>query len=282
MAVVERFRAWLCHPRNRKQSVDEASIAAFIRYCRAVRPLRDVHHIRSSLRLLGRMLRAFGDLADVATAPTAIDNAVADFVAHLRGTAGLAESTCIMRAMYIRQFLQSTFGTSPLRFNRLGRDDLNRFIVSYARRWTPASVQVVATSLRAYLRYLQLWGICGGQLLAGVPSIPSWKLARLPRTMTTEQRHTYLSAFDGTTAVGRRDYAMALLMSTLGLRAGEVALLQLNDLNWRDSVLRIVIPKSRRTRVLPLPVQVGRAIRTIFVMVVLPPLTATYLSATSR
>ena len=78
--------------------------------------------------------------------------------------------------------------------------------------------------------------------------------------MTEEQLDTFLSSFDRSTTTGRRNYAMAMLMGTLGLRASEVAVLQLDDINWRDSSMRIASPKSRRANVLPLPVCVGQAI----------------------
>lgn len=78
--------------------------------------------------------------------------------------------------------------------------------------------------------------------------------------MTEDQLRTLVSSFDRTTAIGRRDYAMILLMSTLGLRASEVAFLKLDDLKWRESSLKIVTPKNRRTMTLPLPPVTGRAI----------------------
>ena len=161
---------------------------------------------------------------------------------------------------YVRQFLDRKYGSGALRLNRLCRDDLVSVVCDYARQQTPASTQVFTSALRRYLRYLQMQGICSEKLAVAIPVASRWRLANLPRTMTKDQLHTFLSSFDRSTAIGRRDYAIVMLMSTLGLRASEVALLQLDDLNWRNSSLRIVSPKSRRTNVLPLPNAVGRAI----------------------
>ena len=163
-------------------------------------------------------------------------------------------------SFYIRRFLEHRFGHGRLHLKRLFRDDLVSFVGGYAKQSMPGAAQAVAAALRKYLRYLQLQGICGDELVAAVPTTPCWKLASLPRTMTEDQLRTLLSSFDRATAMGRRNYAMIMLMSTLGLRASEVALLQLDDVDWRESTLRIAIPKSRRRKTLPLPNATGRAI----------------------
>lgn len=78
--------------------------------------------------------------------------------------------------------------------------------------------------------------------------------------MTESQLRDFLSVFDRSTAVGRRDYAMALCQVDMGLRACEVAGLCLEDIDWRNAILRINTTKVKRAREFPLPVRVGRAI----------------------
>ena len=261
VAVAMRFRFWLCRSRNRCQPLGDASVASFVRHCKVKHHLRYVHHLESSLGHLVRMLRDRGDLPDAPRpSPTVIDLAVQEFVAHLRDTCGQSESTCKRHAKYVHQFLKSTYGNRPLRLERLCHDDLVRFVRSFAKQATPASNRSLVGTLRRYLRFLQLLGICDERLVASVPMIRRWRLANLPRTMTEEQVHTFLSSFDRSTAIGQRDYGVAMLMATLGLRASEVALLQLDDMDWREASLRIVSPKSRRVKVLPMPVAVGQAI----------------------
>jgi integrase len=97
-------------------------------------------------------------------------------------------------------------------------------------------------------------------LVAAVPRLPKWRLAQVPRVMSEEQLDAFLAAFDRSTAIGRRDYAMALCQAELGLRAGEVAALRLEDLDWRSAVLRVPACKVGRERELPLAARVGRAI----------------------
>jgi len=261
VAAATRFRSWLCHSRKRYLPLSDAVMASFIRHCRIKYHLRHVHHIQISLRHLVRMLRDRGDWPDVpGPSPTVIDLAVQEFVVHLRDTCGLAESTRRCHAKHVHQFLTSTYGNRPLRLKRLDRHDLARFVRNFAKQATPASNHSLVGTLRKYVRYLQLLGICDERLVASVPMIRRWKLANIPRTMTEEQVHTFLSSFDRSTAIGQRNYGVALLMAALGLRAGEVALLQLQDIDWREASLRIVSPKNRRVKVLPMPVAVGQAI----------------------
>ena len=261
LAVAERFHAWRCHSRAGSQPLGAASVMAFIRHCRATYHLHHVHHLRSGVMHLAHMLEASGELAGApSTPPTYIDLALGEYLAHLRGTCGLAESTCQGHAFYARQFLHRKYGMGRLRYERLCPQDCTRFIADVAKRMSPISLRRVTSSIRTYLRYLQMQGQCGREMIAAIPTIPMWKLAHLPRTMTKEQLRTFLACFDRTTVLGRRDYAMALLMSKLGLRVSEVAQIQLDDIHWRDAAIRLASPKSRRAKVLPLPTHVGRAI----------------------
>src|SRR5262249_38416996 len=97
-------------------------------------------------------------------------------------------------------------------------------------------------------------------LIAAIPTVASWRLASLPSHLTPDETARVLNAFDRRTATGRRGYAMARCMVDLGLRVGEVAALQLDDVNWREGTVRIGAGKSRRVDVLPVPVLTGRAL----------------------
>ena len=213
--------------------------------------------------------RPWGTGGTAAPPPTAIDHAVQQFAAHLHKTCGLVQSTMKIHLRYVRCFLQHQYGDGPLQLRRLHRSDLVAFVALGAKRWTPGCVPGIASALRRYCRFLQLRGICGPELAAAVPTSPRWKLAMLPRTMTEQQLQAFLSSFDRTTALGRRNYAIAVLMAMLGLRASDVAALRLDDLDWRKSSIRIARPKSRRVEVLPLPHRVGQAIADICNMAVL-------------
>ncbi|MGH2908146.1 MAG: tyrosine-type recombinase/integrase, partial [Solirubrobacteraceae bacterium] len=115
------------------------------------------------------------------------------------------------------------------------------------------------TALRSLLGFLHLRGIVSGPLAEAVPSTASWRLSGLPRALEPEQLQALLGSCDGATATGRRDLAVLAMLARLGLRAGEIAALGLDDVDWRAGELRI-LGKGRRAERLPLPADVGEAI----------------------
>jgi integrase len=134
------------------------------------------------------------------------------------------------------------------------------FVATRARWCKPGTAKLVATALRSFLRFEQMCGRCDAKLAQAVPTIPRWRLGQIPKTLTEEQTRTLLGSFDRSTGIGKRDYAMAICLVRLALRAGEVAQLSLSDIDWRAGTLKIATSKSRRASLLPLPSQVGRAI----------------------
>lgn len=92
-----------------------------------------------------------------------------------------------------------------------------------------------------------------------MPSTASWRLSGLPRALEPEQLKALLASCDRDAPTGRRDYAVLVMLAQLGLRAGEIAALNLDDVDWRAGELRIV-GKGRRAERLPLPADVGEVI----------------------
>ncbi|BCZ84795.1 hypothetical protein PTKU64_84700 [Paraburkholderia terrae] len=110
------------------------------------------------------------------------------------------------------------------------------------------------------MRFRRMRGQPTESLIAAVPRVAYWRLATLPDSLTDSQLMGLVNSFDRTCPTGRRDYAIIRCLVDLGLRASEVASIQLNDLNWREGTLRIAKAKAKRTTLLPLPVETGRAI----------------------
>lgn len=117
----------------------------------------------------------------------------------------------------------------------------------------------MATALRSFLMFAHAGGLTAVGLASAVPATASWKLAGLPRALTGEQVAALLGSCDGTSVVGRRDSAVLAVLSRLGLRAGEVAGLRLDDIDWRLGEIT-VRGKGGRCDRLPLPADVGQAI----------------------
>jgi site-specific recombinase XerD len=152
------------------------------------------------------------------------------------------------------------FGDDRVDRSRLTPKAVVQYLSKRAFRVTPGSAKVLASSLRSYFRFLQLSGACDEALVLAVPAPANWKLASLPNVLTDDQVSRLLAAFDHGTATGSRDYAITRCVIDLGLRANEVAGLQLDDIDWREATLRIASGKSRRGDTLPLSASIGKAI----------------------
>lgn len=261
---LEHFGSWLRSRRLGPKAVNRQLVRSFIREhlprCHCPRPAPVLlRQVRPALNHLLGLLRAKGALnEDVRRGP--IDVVIDQFRHYLREVCGLSESTCTDRARYTRKFLEKRFGRRKLHWATLRPNDVMSFVTDYAPRYRPQSIQVVASSLRCFLRYLQVQGRCGDALVAAVPRVAHWRLSSLPKALTEEQVREFLSVFDRSTANGCRDYAMALCQVVLGLRVSEVAKLRLDDIDWQTGTVRIEESKGLRRRELPLPARIGKAL----------------------
>lgn len=262
--ALEHFGYWLGSKELGPKAVNRDLVRRFIREhlprCRCPRPApRRVHNVRPALKHLLHLLRAKGMLnEEVRREP--IDVVIDQFRIHLRDVCGLSDSTCTSRTRYAREFLEKRFGTGKLRWAALRPSDVSSFVTDFAPRNQPQSLQSVASSLRSFLRYLQVQGQCDDSLLAAVPRIAHWRLSSVPKALAEDQVREFLAVFDRSTANGCRDYAMALCQIVLGLRVDEVAKLRLDDIDWRIGTVRIEDAKGHCRRELPLPVRVGKAL----------------------
>ena len=167
----------------------------------------------------------------------------------------VASSTLGNYRLQLRRFLDAA-GDDPVRYNATSIRD---FILVQSQRTGPSRAKSAVTAVRMLLRYLSLTGQCAPELIDAVPTIAHWKLGPLPRYLSTEVIDQMVESCDQTTASGRRDRAVLLLITRLGLRAGDVAALRLGDIDWSTATI-MVSGKSRRETRLPLPQDVGDAI----------------------
>lgn len=261
---LEHFGSWLRSKRLGPKAVNRELVRAFVRdhlpRCRCSYPAPvSLGQVRPALNHFLRLLRRKGILRE-AGRRWPIDAVIEQFRVHLREVRGLSETTCTPRTRYVREFLEWRFGRRRPRWTALRPRDIVSFVTTYAQRVQPQSTQVVASSLRCFLRYLQAQGWCGASLVAAVPRVAHWRLASLPKTLSEDQLRRFLATFDLAKATGLRDYAMALCQAILGLRVSEVATLKLEDFDWRKGTVRINVGKGLRFHELPLPAQVGEAI----------------------
>jgi site-specific recombinase XerD len=117
----------------------------------------------------------------------------------------------------------------------------------------------MVTALRSFLRFLQQRGAIATDLARAVPGMANWSLSHLPKSLPPGQVEQMLAFCDRGTPVGQRDYAILLFLACLGLRAGEVVALTLEDLDWERGEI-VVRGKGQRLGRLPLPTDVGAAL----------------------
>jgi site-specific recombinase XerD len=147
-------------------------------------------------------------------------------------------------------------GDEPAQFDARG---LRAFILARAPRYRRSKAKQVVCALRAFVRYLIAQGLCPVGLDAAIPTIAGWKLAALPRYLPAADIERVVAGCDPATAIGARDRAVLLLLSRLGLRAGDVANLRWHDVDWHHATIEVT-GKSQRAVRLPLPQDVGDAL----------------------
>lgn len=183
------------------------------------------------------------------------------FDEYLRSVRGARPETRRAYGRYARQFLDSVSrdGRAPAP-DAITPADVVRFIEERSQRLCPGSVKMVAAALRGFFRFLGVLGAGDPGLADAVPTVARWRLSTLPGFLDEEQEARLHDCFDTTTAIGRRDRAIVLCLSALGLRAAELAELRLEDIDWRAGSLQVRSRKTRRGDVLPLPRAVGLAV----------------------
>ena len=153
-----------------------------------------------------------------------------------------------MRA--IRPLLAGCLVGDRLNVGELTAGDVTGFMLEVARKQQPGNAQTTASALRSLLRFLHVKGLVASSLVGAVPSVASWRVAPLPRGLEPDEVKRLLATCDRRTTAGRRDFAILLLLVRLGLRAGEVAGLRLDDINWRVGVIVVSGKGDRRRRLL--------------------------------
>ena len=182
------------------------------------------------------------------------------FEHYLQYERGLARASISLYGDAVGRFLAHAFGDGEVQLGKITAADIIRFVQFEAARLRhPKRAKVMTTALRSFLQYGRYLGDIRADLQASVPTVANWSMAGIPRSISPAQVHGLLSHCNRRTATGRRDYAVLLLLARLGLRAGEVVELTLDDLDWDEGAIQIRGPAQRRDR-LPMPADVGAAL----------------------
>lgn len=191
--------------------------------------------------------------------PDAVEELLGRYRDYLVGERGLTSGTARGYVDFVRPFVVTRLRGDVLHLAGITAADVTGFVLSACPGRAVGSAKLTVCALRSLLRWLHVTGQVLTSLVAAVPSVAGWRLSNLPRGLEPSQLRRLLAACDRRTGTGRRDYAVLLLLSRLGLRAGEVARLGLDDIDWRRGEIT-VNGKGSRVERLPLPADVGAAI----------------------
>jgi len=189
----------------------------------------------------------------------AVETLLARYRGYLVRERGLSPATAGLYAHLTSPLLGSRMEGGELDLASLTAPDVIGFVRVSCPERAVGTAQLVVTALRSLLGFLHVEGVIGSPLTPAVPSVAGRTHLGLPRGLDRDAVARLLACCDRTTAAGRRDYAMLVLLARLGLRPGEVASLRLDDFDWRAGELAVT-GKGHRIERLPLPVDVGEAV----------------------
>lgn len=253
------------------------------------------HRFPRSAKGMKPLLSFLSDVGITPEAPVAVatetEKTLEAFRQYLLRERGLTVGTTVGYVYAATLFLKAVNQSGTRNLSQLKPKDVNDFLVRELGRRSVASAKILVSGLRSLLRYLYIQGVTDMSLSGSVPTVAGWGGSAVPKALPAKAVKALLSSCDRRTAMGRRDFAVLLLLARLGMRVGEVAALELADVDWRGGQI-LVRGKNNRLEHLPLPVDVGQALasyvqygrpqiqyRSLFLRVVAPngPLTPTAL-----
>jgi site-specific recombinase XerD len=217
------------------------------------------HNARGLPRLLN-LLRGPGVTPPATQLVATVDPCLQGFERYLERVRGVAPAT---RTGYLREtrgFLQHVFQEADPNWSRVGPEHVASYITMRAGHLSITCRRDPITPLRAFLRYMTSEGLLSASLECAIPPIRQWKHATLPTALSPDDLAKVLAVSHERTVKGLRNRAILLLLARLGLRAGEVRRICLEDIDWRQGNLLIRAGKNHRERILPLPEDVGEAL----------------------
>ncbi len=258
--LVGAFSRWLGRRETAAHEVVDQHTVDFLRYYQRGRQRRG----QGDPTTLGRLMKLLRDKGVIAPQPRCVpatpsERLVEEYGAYLQSERVLSLAARINYRPFVQEFLTFRFGKGPVMLRRLCARDIIGFVRCRARQLHGKRAQLMTAALRSFLRFARYRGDITLDLAACVPAVATWSLSTIPRALPAAHVKQVLKHCNRQTAVGRRDYAILLLLARLGLRGGEVAGLNLEDIDWENGLFTVA-GKGGHASQLPLPADVGRAI----------------------
>jgi site-specific recombinase XerD len=191
---------------------------------------------------------------------TEVQQWLTPYGAHLDHVQGLAPSTRRKYLFLATRLLETLSHQGRMTWSALTADSIIAFVQADATPRRGFGPHGTATAVRSFLRFLVVQHRLPAGLDMAIPTVRRWLHAALPQHLSDTDLSQMLQCCADGTASGTRNYAILLLLSRLGLRAQEVASLQLHDVDWANGSLLIRTSKTRAERLLPLAQEVGAAL----------------------
>jgi len=259
--VTKAFARWVKKKRIAMVDLNDGHVAAFVERA----PRWRKNHMKFELAALRLFFRYLRSEAVLTCPPPQESTSVAGdllrrYEEYLRQDRGLAENSVHVYVPFIRDFLASRFASTgcaaPQTFDALAIRD---FVLGQTDNRSAEYVRLLATALRSFFRFLFLTSQIPRDLAFSVPRVCKYRQSAPPAFLSPEEVTRALAVPDRSTPTGRRDYAILLLLARLGLRAGEIVSLELDDIRWRNAEI-VIRGKGRIVDQLPLLRDVGKAL----------------------
>lgn len=190
---------------------------------------------------------------------TPIQQVIDSFHQYLLDEKGLSNKTFVQYAPTIETFLTRCFGNKKIKLSALTGQDVIDFVQHQATHLGIARMKVTTNALRSFFRYAVYHDNIRGSMVDSVPTVASWSMTDIPKAISQEQIQAVLASCDRDTPIGKRDYAILMLLAHLGLRSGEIVSLTLDSIDWDLGSINVAGKCGRNTS-LPLPEGAGKAI----------------------
>lgn len=258
--VLSAFSRWMGCQGIVIADLDESAISLYMKR----QNRRSASRVRFEIAALRQFLTYLRDQAIVdpptTGEPSAIEHIHGRYVDYLRQDRGLAKNSVLVYAPFIRDFLDSQdAGGGHISTVAFDAVTIRNHLLARSKGRSGEYIRLMAVALRSFCRFLFLRGETPRDQSGSVPMVRKYRQSSVPAFLTPEQEDALLSTADRSTSTGRRDYVILLLLARLGLRAGEIVALELEDIRWRSAEL-VVHGKGKMVEHVPLLLDVGEAL----------------------
>ncbi len=188
------------------------------------------------------------------------DEVLEPYLDYLKCERHLAPTTLRNHRVHVTELLEEIGSPTGPRLNRLSPEQVLSFFTKHAQDKSPSQRRCLQGVVRSFLRFCLHQGYLERDLSQAIPRLRNYRFSDVPCALSEDDAQKTLAGIDRTTAVGRRDFAIILMLYTYGIRGGQLRALQLRDIEWSQNRLRVPAAKRGKDIVLPLTEEVGESL----------------------